>query len=172
MVYLGYASHGDHQPWHGWVLGYNASTLAQVMKWSVSPNGYGGGIWQSGEALATDASGNVFFTTGNGNFNANTGGSDYGDTVVKLSPAGTVTDYFTPFDQANMESSNFDLSSAGPVLLIDQTGNAALTVGSCGKNGNDLCGKSRQHGTLPLRQRYPDRAISGGNSSKWNARDR
>jgi len=66
VVYIGYSSHGDQQPWHGWVLGYNATTLVQVMKWSVSPNGYGGGIWQSGESLATDASGNIFFATGNG----------------------------------------------------------------------------------------------------------
>ena len=135
VVYLGYASHGDHQPWHGWVLGYNAATLQQVMAWSVSPNGYGGGIWQSGEALATDASGNIFFTTGNGNFNANSGGSDYGDTVVKLSPAGSVVDYFTPFDQANLESGNFDLSSAGPVLLIDQPGATPHRMVAAAKTG-------------------------------------
>src|SRR5213075_1964342 len=61
VVYIAWASHGDVPPWHGWVIGYNATTLQRAMAWSVSPNGYGGGIWQSGEGLATDASGNIFF---------------------------------------------------------------------------------------------------------------
>ena len=35
--------------------------------------------------------------TGNGDFNANTGGIDYGDSFVKFSgPSLAVTDYFTP----------------------------------------------------------------------------
>jgi chitodextrinase len=122
VIYITFASHGDKQPWHGWVLGYNATTLAQTFAFCVSPDGYGGGIWQSGEGPASDASGGIFFTTGNGNFNVDTGGRDYGDTVVKLGPTGTVMDYFTPFDQASLESNNFDLSSAGPVLLVDQPG--------------------------------------------------
>jgi hypothetical protein len=103
-------------------MGYNATTLQQVMVYCVSPDGYGGGVWASGGGLAADSAGNVYFTTANGNFNVNTGGRDYGDTVVKLSSSGSVVDYFTPFDQANMESQNFDLSSAGPTLLIDQPG--------------------------------------------------
>ena len=72
-------------------VGYNATTLQQTMAYNVSPNGYGGGIWQSGGGLATDSTGNIFFTTGNGDFTANTGGRDYGDTVVKLSPGGSVS---------------------------------------------------------------------------------
>ena len=121
-VYIGWASHGDQHPWHGWVMGYNATTLQQTAFYCVSPNGYGGGVWSSGGGLGADASGNIYFTTGNGDFNANTGGNEYGDTVVKLGPSGAVVDYFTPFDQANMESENFDLSSASPVLLLDQPG--------------------------------------------------
>ena len=122
VVYIGFASHGDQHPWHGWVLGYNATSLRQTMAYNVSPDGYGGGIWQSGGGLAADSSGNIFFSTGNGDFTVNTGGRDYGDTVVKLSAAGSVLDYFTPHDQANLESLDLDLSSAGPVLLVDQPG--------------------------------------------------
>jgi fibronectin type 3 domain-containing protein len=133
VVLIGFAAHGDQHPWHGWVLGYNATTLQQVFAYNATPNTYGGGIWQSGGALAVDAGGNLYFTTGNGAFNANTG--DYSDTVLKLSASGTVVDYFTPHDQANMESNNFDLSSAGPVVLLDQPGTHPHLLVSAAKTG-------------------------------------
>jgi hypothetical protein len=136
VVYVAWAAHGDGPPWHGWVIGFNAATLQSVMTFNVSPNGYGGGIWQSGGGLATDSTGNVFFATGNGNFNANTGGTDYGDSVLKLSPTGTVVDYFTPNDQNNLEASDWDLASAGPVLVLDQPGPNPHLLMTAGKGGN------------------------------------
>ena len=135
VVYIGWASHGDQMPWHGWVIGYNASTLQQAAVYCVSPDGYGGGIWSSGGGLGADASGNIYFTTGNGDFSANISGRDFGDSVVKLGPTGTVVDYFTPFDEANMESQNFDLSSAGPVLLLDQPGSIPHLMITAAKTG-------------------------------------
>ena len=135
VVYLGFAAHGDQHPWHGWVLGYNATTLQQTMVYNVSPDGYGGGIWQSGGGMATDSTGNIFFSTGNGDFSANTGGRDYGDTVLKLSPGGSVVDYFAPHDQANLESLDLDLASAGPVLLLDQPGPTPHLLITAGKGG-------------------------------------
>jgi fibronectin type 3 domain-containing protein len=134
-IYMGWASHGDQLPWHGWIIGYNATTLQQVAAFCVSPNDFGGGVWSSGGGLGADSTGNIYFTTGNGGFTANTGGKDYGDSVVKLSPTGTVVDYFTPFDQANMESQNFDLSSAGPVLLLDQPGTFPHLLIAAAKSG-------------------------------------
>jgi hypothetical protein len=135
VVYFGFASHGDRAPYHGWVLGYDATTLQQVMVYSDSPNGTQGGIWQSGLGPAADSAGNVYFMTGNGTFDANSGGLDYGDSFVKLSPAGAVVDYFTPHDQNIMDTNNWDLASSGPMLLPDQSGaNPHLLVGS-GKTG-------------------------------------
>jgi chitodextrinase len=134
-VYIGWASHGDQHPWHGWVIAYNATTLQQVAAYCVSPDGYGGGVWASGGGLGADSGGNIYFTTGNGDFTANTGGRDYGDTVVKIGPTGSVVDYFTPFDEANMEAQNFDLSSAGPVLLLDQPGTFPHLMITAAKTG-------------------------------------
>jgi len=142
VVYIGWASHGDNHPWHGWVLGYtapasgSATTLQQVLIYNATPNGYGAGIWQSGGGLATDATGCIYFVTGNGTFDVNTGGVDYGDTVEKLNPNGSVADYFTPYDESNMDANDLDLGAAGPVLLVDQTtGSYPHLLITAGKTG-------------------------------------
>jgi hypothetical protein len=138
VVYMAFGSHGDNSPWHGWVIGYNANTLQQVMAYNDTPNGSygGGGIWQSGGGLATDSSGDIYFATSNGDFDANTGGSDYGTSVVKLGTTGSVIDYFTPHDQSNQSANNLDLGSAGPVLLVDQSsGPYPHLLISAGKTG-------------------------------------
>jgi uncharacterized repeat protein (TIGR01451 family) len=129
VVYIGFGSHSDVSPYHGWVLGYNATTLQQTMVFNASPNGEGGGIWQSGGGLATDAAGNIYFATGNGSFSANTGGKDYSMSFVKLCPvgsvvctAGSVLGYFTPYNQAASSSNNLDLGAGGVLLLPDQAG--------------------------------------------------
>ena len=135
VIYLAFASHGDQAPYHGWVLGYNATSLQQVMAYCDSPNGAQGGIWQSGLGLAADATGNVFFMTGNGTFDADTGGLEYGDSIVRLAPGGTILDYFTPHDQNVMNSNNWDLSSSGPMLLPDQPGAVPHLLVAAGKTG-------------------------------------
>src|ERR1700694_4193256 len=71
VVYIGFGSNGDNFPWVGWLLGYNATTLAQVAVFCTSADGsYGAGVWSSGEAPPVDANGNIFIATGNGTFNA------------------------------------------------------------------------------------------------------
>jgi fibronectin type 3 domain-containing protein len=136
VVYLAFGSHGDVNPYHGWVLGYNASTLSQVMVFCTSPNtpGNGSGVWQSGDGLATDATGNLYFVTGEGLFNVNSGGKDYGDSLMRLSPTGTPLDYFTPHDQATLDSQNLDFGSGGVLLLPDQPGAHPHLAITAGKN--------------------------------------
>jgi hypothetical protein len=126
VVYIAWASYGDHGPYHGWVLGYSASTLQLVSGavFNVDPNGSDAGVWMSGAGLAADASGNIYFSTGNGTYDVNQGGNDYGDSIVKLSTQSglSVADYFTPSDQATLNSSDLDLGSGGVMLLPDQPG--------------------------------------------------
>jgi hypothetical protein len=119
-VYLGYASHCDDTPYHGWLFAYNASTLAQTAVFITTPNGQGqGGIWMSGTGIAADSSGNIFTATGNGNYDA----TDVGDSILKLNGSTlTLTDYFTPFDQGNDDANDYDVASGGTVLLPDQPG--------------------------------------------------
>ena len=135
VVYIGFASHGDNQPYHGWVLGYNATTLQQVMAYAATPDNEGGGIWHSGGGLAADAAGSVYFVTGDGTFNANTGGRDYGDSFVKLNPSSAVLDYFTPWNQSVLDVNNIDLGGGGLMLLPDQIGAHPHMLLGAGKNG-------------------------------------
>jgi IPT/TIG domain len=133
-VYLGWSSHEDASPWHGWLIGYNASDVQQQASvFNTSPNGQAGGIWASGGAPAVDTDGNIYVTTGNGVFDANdtnTPDNDYGDSVLKLTPfTGTtlngenlnLVDSFTPDDQSLLASNDIDLGSGNAVLLPDQT---------------------------------------------------
>jgi hypothetical protein len=147
VVYVAWASHEDHDPYHGWVIGFNASTLAPVANavFNTTPNQVGtlsysrGGIWMGGGAPAVDSTGNLFFITGNGTFDASTGGSNYGDSVVRLSTAGglSVADYFTPLDQASLDANDTDFGSGAATILVDQSAGPVthLVIGG-GKQGN------------------------------------
>ncbi len=118
VLYIAFGSVGDIGTWHGWVMSYNATNLQQEAIFSVTPNGDDGGIWSCGQGLVADAGGNVYTMTGNGDFTANTGGADYGDSFVKFSGSSlTVADYFTPYNQATLAADNTDLGSGGPMLM-------------------------------------------------------
>src|SRR5262249_42950023 len=122
-VYIAWASHCDIGPYHGWLMSYNATTLAQTGVWNSSPNSGLSGFCAGGAGIAADSSSNLYMPTGNGPFDVDTGDRDYGDTLVKLGlPVNQrfqVADYFTPFDQDSLNSFDTDLGSGGAVLLPD-----------------------------------------------------
>ncbi len=138
VLYMAFSSHCDFPPYNGWVVGYNKTSLSQLALYSIDPDGTDGGIWMSGGGLAADATGDVYLATGNGTFDANIGGPDYGDSLMRLTPSGTsfkVNTYFTPSNQLGLSQSDQDLGSGALLLLPDQpTAPTHLAIGM-GKQG-------------------------------------
>ena len=138
IVYVAFGSHGDFDPWLGWVLGYDAQTLQIVKMFLPTPDDDGGSIWQAGGGPAADSSGNVYIAAANGGFDVPNGGRDYGDSFLKLSPAGNpmeVLDYFTPYDQSLRNNNDWDIGSGGVMLVPDQPSGPAHLLISGDKEG-------------------------------------
>jgi hypothetical protein len=138
VVYVAFASHGDKPPYYGWLMGYQYAAGAWSQKYifnaapnrPVPPYVGGAGIWMSGSAPAVDSSNNLYVVTGNGPFDANSTSApndDYGDSLLQLSLTGnplklTVAQYYTPFEQANDNTNDFDFGAGGAALLADLPG--------------------------------------------------
>jgi hypothetical protein len=122
-IYLTWASACDVGPYHGWVMAYDARTLKQKAVFNASPDADDSGIWEGDTGPAADKAGNIFLATGNGRFDAAKGGRDYGDSLLKLNGESLkLTDYFAPYNVADLDADDNDLGSGGPVLLPDQPG--------------------------------------------------
>lgn len=158
-IYMGFASHGDNGPYHGWMLAYDASTLAIKGALNTTPNGGLGGLWQGGGTIGIDPAGDsgkgfFYFETGNGSFNTSASNfngvkagstswyiglpkdADYGDSVVKVALDSTtsptsqnangwglkVVDFFSPFNNAQLNGADTDLGSSGLTILPDAVG--------------------------------------------------
>ena len=125
ILYLAWSSHCDWGPYHGWLIAYAASNLQQLAVFNASPNGGLVGIWQSGSAPAIDSAGYIYFETGNGTFGPASG--NYGESFVKVAPTSglSVVDYFTPYNQNDLNNRDADVGSAGCIVLPDSAGSVA-----------------------------------------------
>ena len=56
IVYIIWSSHCDWGPYHGWLIGYDKTTLLQKYVYCSTPDGYNGGIWMSGGGPSADES--------------------------------------------------------------------------------------------------------------------
>lgn len=117
-VYVSFGSYADNHPWHGWVFSYDEATVTRQAVWCVTPSGYGGSVWMGGGAPAIDKSGNVYVTTGNGDYN---GTSNFSNSIVKLSPALAVLDWWTPSNFATLVTNDLDIASVRPMLVPDSS---------------------------------------------------
>src|SRR5260370_38932041 len=92
-----------------------------------------------GGAPAPYSSKNLYLITGNGIFDlTNTTGptNDYGDSFLKLTSSLSVSQYFTPSDQANDNANDADFGSGGAAILVGQPSGPLQQLGICwGKGG-------------------------------------
>jgi len=147
VVYTAWASHCDIRPYTGWIIGYDASTLAQTTVLNVVPNGSEGAIWMAEAGLAADGSANLYLLDANGDFgttldsNGFPANGNYGNAFLKLatSPGLAVRDYFEMNNQQQENGSDTDLGSGGALVLPDMADGSGkvqhLAVGA-GKDGN------------------------------------
>ena len=129
-VYIAFGSQADKSTWHGWIFAYATNTLSQVAVWNATPGGNGGGIWGGGAGISADSQGNIYASTGNGNWDGTT---QYGDSWIKLSPTLNVLDFFTPYDQQTLASGDGDLGSGLPVLVSQPGSTYPNQLIGCGK---------------------------------------
>ena len=81
------------------------------------------GIWARPGVKVDPVTGNVFVATGNGNFNANSGGNNWGDSIVEFnSNLTSMIDSYTPTTYSSLDSGDADLGSSAPVILPTQSG--------------------------------------------------
>ncbi|MHB1843459.1 MAG: PLL family lectin [Deltaproteobacteria bacterium] len=142
LLYVGFGSFGDNDPYHGWLFAYQASNLSQVGVFLTTPSNLSsnpydrGAIWQSGGGPAADEAGNVYVEVGNGSFQS---GTNYGDSLVRLSydpmvrPALSVSDYFTPYNQQFLFDTDSDLGSAGPMVWEAADPHLVIAAGKQGE---------------------------------------
>jgi len=137
-VYIGFGSHCDGNPFHGWLFSYKGASLAQNGVFMTTPNGGLGGIWMTGSGVAADANGNLYLATGNGTFDStNVPATELGDSIIKLNASNlALLDYFTPYNQLNMANGDADLGSGGVLLLGNQGGSYPNLLLQSGKTGS------------------------------------
>lgn len=178
IVSVVFSAHEDATPYHGWVLGYKASNVQQQLTvFNTTPNGLNGadgGIWGGGGAPAVDSGGDLYVTTGNGDFDeiSPTPDNDYGDSILRLHPFhGTtlngvnlnIAGWFTPYDQLTLSQTDADLGSGAAVLLPKQTSGAgpANLLVQTGKEGvvylidRDNMGQYNAINNDQIRQSFP-----------------
>lgn len=152
VVYICFASNiSDVVPYHGWFLGYDATTLQQAYVYMTTPNGQEGGIWAN-NGPAVDSDGNIFLVVGNGSSTPANG--NYAQAYMKLNPQHgqpAPLDYFITFNAQLLDNVDSDIGSAGVVLLPDQPGVAHphLMVGA-GKEGTIFLIDRDNMGTMNL----------------------
>jgi len=108
-------------------------------------------IWARAGAVYDPETSRLFVATGNGDYDGNLSGHDWGDSVLALQPSGTglagnPVDAYTPTNFQQLEDADWDLGSTAPAILPAPGFSGRLGLQS-GKDGllrlirlNDLSG--------------------------------
>jgi outer membrane protein assembly factor BamB len=112
-------NYGDCPTYHGWVVSV-PETGGAIETFAVD-SGAGesqGAVWMGGAAPVVDSGGNIWVEAGNGSVTSPNAKYDNSDSVLELSPALALEQYFAPSSWATDNARDGDLSTA-PALLDD-----------------------------------------------------
>jgi outer membrane protein assembly factor BamB len=117
---------GDCGGYKGRLVGFRLDGTGAPLAYTV-PTAREAGIWTP-PGPAVDAAGNLMVQVGNG---ASVEGDryDHSDSVLEISPTGTLVDSFSPTTWATDNAADLDLGSQGPALVGTQW---VLAVGKSG----------------------------------------
>jgi hypothetical protein len=180
-IYLGFGGASCNGGDSGWIMSYNASTLAQNGVLDIEAGEYFASIWQKGAGLSADSSGNIYAETGEGPVSdPGTPGQDLGTSIFKVSQVGntlTVADWFTPYNWSYLYENDLDLHNA-VLVLPDQPGphtHEAIGVGKEGTiylldrdNMGQLCASCTTTDTQIVQELHAAAGKSPGTPLVWN----
>ncbi|MBS1859396.1 MAG: hypothetical protein JST11_28740 [Acidobacteria bacterium] len=165
-VYIGFGSHADQSPWHGWIMSYDAADLSHPNGvFLATPNGNGGAFWQSGRGFAADSAGSIYAISGNGDYD---GQQNFSQSFLRLTgPQPSLSAWATPVNWQAMSNNDTDLS-AGPALIP-----GTHTLIGADKAGNlyVVDGDGMGHSVIPYLPASAITAASSGgifNLAVWN----
>lgn len=140
-IYAGFGSFCDYSGSlsRGWLLGWKAGSLTPLAanrltdSLGKSPDDFFlSAIWMSGYGVAADASGNLYFVTGNSDPSSYNGVTNIQESVVKVNPGLTkLLSIFTPSDVKQLDKGDTDFGSGG-VLLLPSATPYAVAAGKTG----------------------------------------
>jgi len=122
-IFISWSSHCDWGPYHGWVMGYDKTTLQQKFVYNTTPEGFNGGIWMSGGGPSADENGNIYLSVGNGSVGANNQPGNLinrSESALKLTPSGTgllVSSFFSPQNISELEAADLDFGVTQMMLI-------------------------------------------------------
>lgn len=128
---------GDCSSYHGWVVSV-PETGGTAADYAVD-SGTGesqGAIWMGGAAPVVDSAGNIWVEAGNGSVTSQGAPYDDSDSVLELSSALALEQYFAPSTWASQNARDLDLSTApallgdGEVVAAGKDGDAYLLEGN------------------------------------------
>ncbi len=153
---------GDAPPYDGHVVAVRLSngtttvfnSLCSLKRRLPGPNScpqQRSGIWARGGAVVDpdpSMNGRIYAATGNGDFSANKGGHNYGDSVISLSEdLSSLLGSYTPVNYDQLQQGDTDLGSTSPVMLPEQA--SSQTPWMLVQGGKDAILKLVNRAALP-----------------------
>jgi hypothetical protein len=178
-IYTTWASHCDFRPYTGWIMSFDADTLAAVSVLNITPNGNEGAMWMSGAAPAADSSGNIYLLDGNGTMDTtlDTNGfpskGDFGNCFCKISTSNglKVADFFAVSNTLSESNADTDLGSGAAMVLpdlSDGSGNTLHLALGAGKDGNIYVVNRDDMGKFDPNSNHIHQQLTGAITGAWS----